>query len=197
MAMTLEKRQEIREDPEAGAREALARGDVRAALAELVGLYRDPLYGFCRELTRDDAMADDALQTTFVQAYRDLPRFSPRASLRAWLYAIARNRCLDALKAARRQRARFEVIDGEAGADAAPGADRRLEDREIEAALEHCLGKLAPQVRTAVLLRYQEGFSYKDMAAVSRERPATLQARVARAMPVLRRCIERRAGGAL
>jgi len=195
--MAFERPEEPGIDPEAAAREALSRGDVRGALGELVAAYKDPLFGFCRSMTRDAAMAEDVLQTTFVQAFRDLPKWQPRGTLRAWLYAIARNRCLDALKAERRRRARFSVLDGEAGEDPEPSAERRLADSEVARALDRCLGELAPHVRTAVLLRYQEGFSYKDMAEVCRERPATLQARVSRALPVLRECVERRAGGEL
>ena len=52
------------------------------------------------------------------------------------------------------------------------------------------LEKLEPHVRIAVVLRYQEGFSYEQMAQICHEKPATLQARVARAMPLLRRCLE-------
>jgi RNA polymerase sigma-70 factor (ECF subfamily) len=47
----------------------------------------------------------------------------------------------------------------------------------------------------AVLLRYQEGFSFEEMGRICRERPGTLQQRVARALPVLRACIEKRTGG--
>lgn len=196
--MAFERRQEPTDiDPEAAARAALARGDVRGALAELVAVYKDPLFGFCRSMMRDAAQAEDVLQTTFVHAYRDLPTWQPRGTLRSWLYTIARHRCLDALKAERRRRARFSVLDGEAGEDPAPSAERRLADGEVARTLDRCLGELAPHVRTAVLLRFQEGFSYKDMADVCRERPATLQARVSRAMPVLRACVERRAGGEL
>jgi DNA-directed RNA polymerase specialized sigma24 family protein len=43
-----------------------------------------------------------------------------------------------------------------------------------------------------VLLRYQQGFSFDEMAAICRERPATLRARVARALPVMRASIEAR-----
>jgi DNA-directed RNA polymerase specialized sigma24 family protein len=44
----------------------------------------------------------------------------------------------------------------------------------------------------AVLLRYEEGLSYEEIGRMSRERPPTVQARVARALPVLRRCLDER-----
>jgi DNA-directed RNA polymerase specialized sigma24 family protein len=46
-----------------------------------------------------------------------------------------------------------------------------------------------------VLLRFQQGLSFEEMSAICREKPGTLQARVARALPVLRDCIEMRTGG--
>ena len=53
--------------------------------------------------------------------------------------------------------------------------------------LEKAFQRLRPKVRIAILLRYREGLSYAEMAAICDERPATLQARVSRALPVLRR----------
>jgi DNA-directed RNA polymerase specialized sigma24 family protein len=47
------------------------------------------------------------------------------------------------------------------------------------------------------LLRFQEGFTFEEMSRMSEERAGTLQQRVARAMPVLRACIEKRTGGEL
>jgi DNA-directed RNA polymerase specialized sigma24 family protein len=67
-----------------------------------------------------------------------------------------------------------------------------LAERDRNEALRRCLGELSPHVRTAVLLRFQEGFSYEEMARAVRERAPALQARVARALPVLRRCLEGR-----
>jgi RNA polymerase sigma-70 factor (ECF subfamily) len=60
-----------------------------------------------------------------------------------------------------------------------------------------CLQKLAPHVLTAVLLRFQQGFTFEEMAAICDEKPGTLQAQVAGALPVLRRCIEARTGGSV
>jgi len=75
-------------------------------------------------------------------------------------------------------------------ADSGIGAEERLVVTAFSRVLERCLGDLVPGARAAVLLRYQGGFSYPEMAAICHERPATLQARVARALPILRRCLE-------
>ena len=65
----------------------------------------------------------------------------------------------------------------------------RLE-RSVARVLESCLRGLAPRVRTAVLLRYQQGLSYPEIARLSNEKAPALQVRVSRALPLLRRCLE-------
>jgi DNA-directed RNA polymerase specialized sigma24 family protein len=52
-------------------------------------------------------------------------------------------------------------------------------------------------MRTAVLLRYQQGFTFAEMARICGEKPGTLQARVARALPLLRAWIEAQTGSSL
>lgn len=75
-----------------------------------------------------------------------------------------------------------------------PGPDnsveKRLADRSLIRALEACLHRLTPRIRETVLLRFQQNLSYPEIMHLSGESAATLQARVARAMPVLRRCLE-------
>jgi RNA polymerase sigma factor (sigma-70 family) len=178
-------------DPEAEASAALSRGDREGALSILMEAYGPGLYRYCRHLVGDDALAEDVHQTTFVQAFEGLEGFSGRSMLRTWLFGIARHRCWDALKATRRRRARFEGTDRLPDApEAAPNPEERVALSDRARRLERCLADLAPRVRAAVLLRFQEGFSYREMASICRERAATLQARVARALPVLRRCLE-------
>ena len=68
--------------------------------------------------------------------------------------------------------------------------DRALDLGRLARILAACLGKLAPAAREAVVLRYQQELSYDEAAAIAGERPGTLQRRVARALPVLRTCME-------
>lgn len=174
---------------------ALDRGDREAALALLMDAYGGVLYRYCLHVVADPQLAEDVHQTTFVQAFEGMGRFARGSSLRTWLFGIARHRCLDALKTTRRRRARFRVVEalpdhpaGEAG------PEDRLLARVRALALARCLGRLSSASRSAVLLRYQAGLSYAEMASAGGERATTLQARVARALPVLRRCLERREG---
>jgi RNA polymerase sigma-70 factor (ECF subfamily) len=182
---------EVLVDPEAAARAALDAGDRRGALEILMRVYGAGVYRFCRSTLEDGDLAQEVHQIVFVAAYDDLGSFAGRSTLQAWLYGIARHRCLDALKS--RRRARLRMLFGLSppeGRDARPGPAELLERRGLGQALQLCLKALAPHVRMAVLLRYGEGLSCEDISRTSGERANTVQARVARALIALRRCLE-------
>lgn len=177
--------------------EALDRGDDRRALALLMDAYGTSIYRFCRQMVADEALADDAHQVTFIQAFEGLSGFSRRSSARTWLFSIARHRCLDALKSRNRRRSRFLPLLDFLKPGAEPEVDDpHEEDRLIRISrrreLADCLDRLQVKAKTALLLRFHEELSFHEMAEVCGERAPTLQARVARSLPVLRRCLERR-----
>lgn len=170
--------------------DAVRRGDLGGALTVLMDAYGDEIYRHCLAVLGAEASAADVHQTVFVQAFRDIPRFRGQSSLRTWLYAIARHRCLDALRSKRRWLKRF-ASRAEPPDRPVPGQLEEVADSKRRArALAAALGELKPKVRVAVVLRYQEEMSFKEMSEVCGEEPKTLQARVARAMPVLRRHLE-------
>jgi len=74
------------------------------AFEGLVVRYQDKVYRLAFSLTRDRARAEELAQDAFVKVWRALPRFDGRASLSTWLYAIARNTCLSALRYDARRR---------------------------------------------------------------------------------------------
>jgi RNA polymerase sigma-70 factor (ECF subfamily) len=179
------------DDAEAEVLEALSRGDRKQALTQLMGLYGTAIFNYCRHMLKDATLADDVHQTTFAQAYADLARYGGKSTLRVWLYGIARHRCLDSIKMnARRDR----VIEPWETLPDAESPELTAEQRAILAShgkrLATCLDHLPDATRDAILQRFMEQLSYEEMATLTGERAATLQMRVARAMPVLRKCLE-------
>lgn len=170
--------------------------DERAtALRLLMHRYGTAVFRFCHQQLHDPTLAEDVHQQIFSQAYRDLTTYSGRSTLRTWLFAIARYRVLDAVKARRRARAYLEEDDMADAPDPTPQPGQRIDDARLIDALVECVGRLDVDTRTLVLLRYQQGFSFEEIAEICHEKPGTLQARVTRALPRLRRCIEARTGG--
>ena len=89
-----------------------ARGGDEDAFRRIVEDYRVELHAHCYRMLGSLHDADDALQDTLLRAWRGLPEFAGRSSLRTWLYRIATNVCLDAL--ARRPRCVLPVDYGPA-----------------------------------------------------------------------------------
>ncbi len=168
--------------------------DARSRLGALMRAHGDGVYAYCVRMLRDPSLAADVLQQVFEQAYRDLGTLRDERQARSWLFGIAHHRCQDALKARKRREARLSGDpDGlDAMPDSQPNALERVAASEVARALDACVRELSAESRTAVLLRFQEGMTYEHMATVCSEKPATLQARVTRALPVLRRCLEAR-----
>jgi RNA polymerase sigma-70 factor (ECF subfamily) len=185
------------EDPDSDVLGLVANRDMTGALRRLMQRHGTSVYRYCREALRDKALAEDVQQQVFIAAFRDLPKFSGRSTVRTWLFAIARHRVLDAAKSRRRARSHVDGDDAIQVPDPRASPGERLDDARMHEALIACLQKLAPHVLTALLLRFQQGFTFEDMADVCHEKPGTLQAQVARALPALRTCIEGRTGGAL
>jgi RNA polymerase sigma-70 factor (TIGR02960 family) len=158
---------------------ARARAGDEEAFRELTDPYRRELELHCYRILGSLQDAEDLLQETLLAAWRALDTFEERASLRAWLYRIATNRCLNALRAAGRRPApeppRLEpvwlqpypdaLIDDLA--DPEPSPEARYEAREsISLAFVAGLQHLPPHQRAVLVLRDVLGFRAAEAAAM-------------------------------
>jgi RNA polymerase sigma-70 factor, ECF subfamily len=143
------------------------------SLEEWFSAYESELGRYLAQFVRDRALAEDLLQETFHDAYRARSALPDIANPRAWLYGIARNHALVAL---RRQR-RFERAIARLLRDREqPTADSKA--TEILNLLERTL---APEDRALVLLRYLHGFSATELAEMTGRSPAAVRQRLSRA----------------
>ena len=117
------------------------------------------ILSFCRHMLGAREEAEDAVQHTFAAAYRALHRDEREIALKAWLYAIARNRCLSLLRA-RREHAQEEWDLPTEGL--AEQVEKRAELRELLRDLQ----ELPEQQRAALLLAEAGGLAHADVAAV-------------------------------
>jgi RNA polymerase sigma-70 factor (ECF subfamily) len=168
------------------------RGDVKAALSRLMQRHGVRIYHYCSAALRDTALADDVHQLIFIQAFRDLPRFQGRSTIRTWLFGIARHRVLDAARARCRTRRRAWLPQHNTPPDPPPPVGESIDDLRLREALVLSLERLDDKARTALLLHYQQGLTFEEIAVICREKAGTLAARVARALPRLRADIESR-----
>jgi RNA polymerase sigma-70 factor, ECF subfamily len=147
-----------RADRAAAARPASADAQAEA----LYGRLYDRVFGYCLYQLGSREEAEDATQVTFVQALRGLRRgVVPRVEA-AWVFAIAKNVCLERHQVRGRRRAREVLLDpADLELEGVEDEPRGEEAASLRAALEH----LPAQQRQAVLLREWRGLSYREIAA--------------------------------
>jgi RNA polymerase sigma-70 factor (ECF subfamily) len=163
-----------------------ARAGEEDAFRELTDPYRGELQVHIYRIVGSVQDAEDLLQETLLAAWRGLDAFEGRASVRAWLYRIATNRSLDALRATRRRPENLQRMTempeptryGEAIwlepfpdvllegiPDQAPGPEARYENREaIELAFIVGLQHLSPPQRAVLVLRDVLGYRAEEVA---------------------------------
>lgn len=164
------------------------RGQRNEALKILVDAYGARLQAFALRVLRDHELAKDIRQQVFLEAFQGIERFQGRSTLWSWLCGIAYHRCLDERRRAVRAGAAddFDVSNQLVGQpDPLMDEDRVAKQR----ALEHCLGQLPVAMQTQVLMRYFLGLSYVEIAEVVGEPHGTIQVRLSRLLPRLRRCL--------
>src|SRR5213076_877172 len=185
---------------------AAARGGDGQAYARLVEPHRSELHAHCYRMLGSLHDAEDALQEALLRAWRGLPRFEGRSSLRSWLYTIATNTCLSAIE---RRPKRVLPIDYGPATDphVAPGEpivesvwlepypdetlgledgyaapEASYEQREgVELAFVAALQHLPANQRAVLVLRDVLGFSARETAQVLETTPVSVDSALQRA----------------
>src|SRR5437588_10613269 len=137
-----------------------ARGSERA-FAILFERYHQPLYRYCRSIVRNEADAQDALQSTFAAALSALKRGQRNAPLRPWLFRIAHNEAIGVIR--RRARDASQELDDAAQQPSASAAVQATERARWSTLVED-LGELPERARNALLLRELSGLSHQEIA---------------------------------
>ncbi|AKH82473.1 RNA polymerase subunit sigma-70 [Streptomyces sp. CNQ-509] len=181
-----------------------------ADFATLMEAYRRELQVHCYRMTGSYDESEDLVQETFLKAWRRRETYEGRAAVRAWLYRIATNTCLDHLRRHSRTPARYERLPGMAHGDAepparvtwlqpypdelladVPAADagpeaqavaRETVDLVFLAALQH----LPPRQRAALVLRDVVGLPAAETARLLDLSTAAVNSALQRARPALR-----------
>jgi len=159
-------------------------GDAAWQAGDLYARFRDRIYGHCLYQLGSAEEAEDALQTTFLYAFRALRRGVVPVAEGPWLFTIARNACLERHRSRRRRRPEI-LSDPQVLETGAAAVERNGDDR---LRLQQALGHLPEQQRLAFVLREWRGLSYREIAAemdVSLSAVETLIFRARRALAQL------------
>ncbi|MBV9803220.1 MAG: sigma-70 family RNA polymerase sigma factor [Solirubrobacterales bacterium] len=187
---------------------AQARAGDEQAFAALTDPFRRELQVHCYRILGSLQDAEDALQDTLLAAWRGLEGFEERASLRAWLYRIATNRCLNVLRDSSRRPQETRPLPFtppeptrygeplwlepypdallEGVPDGAPGPDARYEAREsLGLAFVTGLQRLPPRQRAVLVLRDVLGYRAAEVAAMLDTGEASVNSALQRARATL------------
>jgi RNA polymerase sigma-70 factor (ECF subfamily) len=162
----------------------LAQAGDRAAFAHLVRRHQGGVHRFILRMLESHDEALELTQETFIKAWQALPQWQPQAQFKTWIYRIASNTAMDAL----RRRRIVEVVPLEPDYDApsqGAGPELQLESRQRLRALDAALGALPPEQREVILLRELEGLSYAEIGAALDLQEGTVKSRLARAREAL------------
>ncbi|MGC4116467.1 MAG: RNA polymerase sigma factor [Myxococcales bacterium] len=171
-------------------------GDVRS-FEELVRRHRGAVYNFLFRLSNNRQRAEDLLQETWLKVVRSAGTYEAKAKFTTWVYTIARNLCMDAIrKDSYRKADSLDATSGEgederalsekvASADAQP--DRTAHAASLRPVLAKAISRLPPEQREVFVLREYHGVQFKDIAEVTGVPENTVKSRMRYALESLRK----------
>jgi RNA polymerase sigma-70 factor (ECF subfamily) len=172
------------------------RADDPSAFAELVERYQHRLLGVLHHVCGNAAEAEDLAQEVFLRVYRSRKEYHPQAKFSTWLFTIANNLALNALRRrVRKPIVQFDAHDsGPLGPrpaenlayDKGPAPDRRLEHLELSATVQQALAQLNERQRLAVILNKFEDLSYQEIADIMKISTKAVKSLLSRARTQLR-----------
>ena len=172
-------------------------GDVDA-FAELVARHEKPLWNFLRRLVRDPATAEDLLQESFMRVVKHGAAWQPNARFSTWLYAIARNLCVDHARKSVHRRALSLDQDSARGDSEAPpvpqallldgqrGGEQHALDHELGRQLERAILALPEPQREVFVMREVLELSFAEIAEMVGVGEPTVKSRMRYALEQLR-----------
>ena len=166
----------------------------QSAFELLVQRYQTPLFNFICHLLGDYDLACDVAQQVFLQLYISMPTLRTGEPLKAWLFQVARNRCLDELR--RKRSIHFSDLEANSEdddlspldimPDTQPLPDEMAERSDLQQALLSAINALPIKFRSVVLLRYTSQLSFSEIGKTLNMPEATAKTYFQRARPLLR-----------
>ncbi len=163
------------------------RGDL-AAFEALIRAYQNKIYALAFRMTRSQEDAMDVSQGAVLKIYQALPAFREESAFSTWVYRITRNTALDFLRKARPEASLDELRER--------GIEPVFPTESIEAhilkmdkmrAVETSIRELPEPLKTVIVLRDMDGYSYEEIAILIKVPLGTVKSRLYRAREIVRR----------
>ena len=161
------------------------------AFEQLYKLTSSQLFGALKRILKTDALAEEALQDTYVKIWNHADRYeSEKSAPRTWLVSIARNHAIDLLRK-RRSREDVELNLDSASMDALPDYEQPIDKQhESSQLLDLCLQQLSEPARECVVRAYCEGFSQEELSERLQRPIGTVKSWIRRSLISLKECLD-------
>jgi len=178
----------------------MVRSDDQAAFAELVNRYQNRLVGVMHHLIGSADEAEDLAQEVFLRVYRTRHKYTPKAKFSTWLFTIANNLALNALRNRKRKPSipletndsnmsgPWSIQQGAIARDDSP--TRNLAQQELAEVIRNALDGLNDRQRIAVILNKFEDMNYSEIAEVMGLSSKAVKSLLSRARSRLREALQ-------
>ena len=170
------------------------------AFPELVQRYETRVYNHCVRMINDREESADLTQEVFLKVFRNIGNYEHTYSFYTWLYRITVNCCIDYIRKRKRQAQSislsFNTTDESSSGkeqeipDITFTPDRFMRDKETSKMLHEAMSRLSDKMRTIILLKEIERFSYEEIADILNCSRGTVKSRLFRARERLRELLE-------
>jgi len=161
-------------------------GHSEQAYTEIVNEHIDEIYNFARYMLFDADEADDIVQKTFLSFYNNMHKLDMSKPVRAWLYKVARNNCLDHIK--RKKPTNFSQMapdDNFDVPDTEPSLESKLDSAELLESVKREISSLPPQFSEIMLLKYFEDMTFEQIGELLGISPNTVKSNFYRGKSLL------------
>jgi RNA polymerase sigma-70 factor (ECF subfamily) len=165
--------------------QALGKGD-EEALKVLVDRHTASIYRFSLRYTGDESIAQDICQEVFLRLYRNARKYVPGMPFKTWLFTIVRNSSINFGRLYTYRKAfsldeHPEEIEKQSLLDRAPDPEERYLSQESAQKVVQAVQSLSERQRTAVILRYYEDMSVKEVAGIMKSTVSSVESLLVRA----------------
>ncbi len=144
------------------------------AYSDLLGRFQRPVFSLVRRMVGDPGLAEDLAQEVFLKAFRALASYDQNRKFSSWLFKIAHNTAIDYLRKKKLNTVALETSDSDEPDlvaiipdNSSESPETRAHRKDMAQALEQALGSLRPAYREVVVLRFQEGLAYEEIAEIT------------------------------
>jgi RNA polymerase sigma-70 factor, ECF subfamily len=154
----------------------------------LINRYESKIGRYARKFIFDKEDISDVLQDIFIKTYTNIQSFDTKRKFSSWLYRIAHNELVNAIKKRKKQTLPFFDLDTFFPYDFfdRDNVNQRIDNQETEKAINQCLGKLEPKYREPIVLYYLEELTYEEIADIMQIPTSTVGVRIKRAKKIMK-----------